>query len=259
MSIFILIVGTICLIPGLWLVLCCLRFVRVRQVLVIRGQITGAVRRIVVGPKMVFVWPLQYTQSLDLTMQTVHLEMNNILTADLAVTALLDVFYAFDSTLLRAADLDQILPALTNIEKIVESWADYILRSLAVGHSTAELLRVAGRQARLEERLRHTLQDRVQPLGVHIHTIRLLYRPAPMMLEAQLAAARTQLAAQARAQALEMLTTALGPNHDVAHILPLELLHRVQPGETVTALNLSLPTTTSNNESSALHWMLASH
>jgi hypothetical protein len=261
MLIFLLIV-IICLSLGAWFVLCCLCVIPVRQVLVTYDRVTGNARRIIVGPRIAPVWPLESTLSLDLTIRTAHLSASDVVTSDLAVTVSLDIFYASDPALLQAADLDRILPALTEVEAIVQSWADYILRSLATGYATAELLTVPARRSRLEGLLRNTLQDRMQPFGVRIYTIRLLCRPVPMMFEAQLAATRTELVAQARAQALAMLVAALGPDHNLAQILPLEMLQRVQQGDPLllTALNLPLPVASKINhqDSLAMHWMLAS-
>jgi hypothetical protein len=177
-----------------------------------------------------------------------------------AVAASLDIFFALEPALLRAANLDQILPALTEIEKIVQSWANYILRTLAAGHTTAELLTAPGQRARLENLLHHTLQDRLQPFGVRIYTLRLLYYPVPLMLEAQLVATRTELVAQARAHAMEKLAAALGPAHNLSHLLPLELLQRIQADDT-TAFNFLLPVASQveNQDSFATHWVLTSH
>jgi hypothetical protein len=256
-----LIIAAISLVLGAWLILCCLRVIRVRQGLVIYSRITGNVCHIIAGPRVVLIWPLQNTLLLDLSIRAARLSANDLVTSDLAITASLDIFYAFDPTLLQAANLDWVLPALPQAERIVQAWADYILRSLATGCVTAELVTVPACRARLESQLRNTLQDRLQPLGLHVQTIRLLCRPAPMMLEAQLAAARTQLAAQARAQALELLASALGPDYHLTDILPLELLQKIHPqGDSSTYLNLSLPVTSKMNDQDSLlmHWMLAS-
>ncbi|MCB0166639.1 MAG: hypothetical protein KDI79_20590 [Anaerolineae bacterium] len=250
------IVVTIGLIAAIVLLLGCLRPVRIRQVLLIRGRITGTVHRTVVGPRIALVWPFQFSQSLDLTMQAVQLNMDDLVTTDLAVAASLDIFYTFDPAFLRNTDLNRILPALAGVEKIVQSWANYILRSLAAGYTTTELLTLPSHRAHLESLLRNTLQDRVQPLGIRIHTIRVLCRPAPMILEAQLAAAHTRLTAHARAQALAMLAAALGPETNVTQILPLELLQKIQQGDTMTALNLSLPATSGVNSQDSLGLLL---
>lgn len=212
----------ICLALGIGFVFSYLRIVCVRQALIIYDRVSGNVHRLIIGPrKVVLVWPLEKTLSLDLTMQATNLNMNDVLTSDLAIATTLDIFYAFDPPLLQAADLNPVLPVLTEVERIVQSWANYILRSLAIEFTTSGLLTAPVLRARLEGRLHRTLQDRVQPLGVRICTIRLLCQPAPFILEAQLAATRTKLAAQAQAQALEMLTAALGPAGNVMQILPL--------------------------------------
>jgi hypothetical protein len=104
--------------------------------------------------------------------------------------------------------------------------------------------------------LHNTLQAQVQPLGVRIYTVRLLCRPEPTMLEAQ-------LAAQARAQELAALAAALGPGYNMAQILPLELLDRLRRGDSrlLTALNLSLPVAPGDANgytSPAMYWVLGS-
>lgn len=255
-----LMIFSISLIFSVGLILCGLHIVRVRQALIVYDYLTGRVRRTLIGPRIVIIWPFERTRILDLTMRAVHLNPNDIVTSDLAVTVSLDIFYALDPAFLQVANLDRVLPFLTNVEQIIRSWSGYVLRSLAAGSTTAELLAAPAHRARIEHLLHQTLQDRVQRFGVRIYTIRLLCHPTPILLEARLAAARTQLLAQARARALELLVTTLGPDHDMSHILPLELLQRIQSGDAISAFNLSLPINSSinNPESLAIHWLLAS-
>lgn len=242
-------------------ILCGLRVVRVRQALIAYSYLTGRVRRTLIGPRIVIIWPVERTRILDLTMRVIHLNPNDIVTSDLAVTVSVDIIYALDPAFLQRANLDRVLPFLTNAEQMIRSWSDYVLRSLATGFTTAELLAAPAHRAHIEHLLHQTLQDRVERFGVRIYTIRLLCYPAPTQLEAQFAAARTRLLAQARAQALELLVTTLGPDQDMTHILPLELLQRIESGDAISAFNLSLPITSSVNppESPAIHWLLASH
>ncbi len=252
----------ICLSLGAWFVVDHLHIIRIRQALIVCNRITGEPRRIIVGPRVAMIWPSEDTLlSLDLTMRTVYLSADDIVTTDLAVAASLNIFYAFDPVLFQAAKLDEILPVLTEIEGTIRSCADYLLRSLATRCTTADLLTVPISQNRLGRQLHHTLQSQTQQFGVRIFEVRLLYRPAPMILEAQLIAKRKQLEAESRAYALKVLTTVLNSDHKVMQeILPLELLQRMQQDNTASALNLSLPLVSEVNRQDPLtmQWMLAS-
>jgi regulator of protease activity HflC (stomatin/prohibitin superfamily) len=256
------ITGILCLVLGTCLARAFGRVVAVRQVMVVCGRITGGARRIVVGPRIAIVGPLESTRFLDLTMQSVQLNADDVVTSDeLAVAASLDIFYAIDPSLLQVEDLDGVLPFLTKAERIVQAWTEYSLRSLASRFTTKELLAAPAVRSRIEGILKHTLQDRLGPFGMRIHTVRLLCRSTPRILEAQLVAKQTRLISEARAEAMRQLASMLGSNHNVSQLLPFELLQRVHEGESglLTALNLPLPTTSSDGDQStlAMHWLVA--
>jgi hypothetical protein len=232
--------GVAFLIFTIWLARWRLRMVRVRQALVVYSRVTESVQRVIIGPKKSLIGPLQQTLLLDLTTQMVHLQVDNLTTADLSLTASLDIFCGFDPDLLQAANLNQTFPFLSKAEQVTQSWANHILRKLAAHYTTAELLTLPTHRTRFESALRHTLQDRLNLLGVRIYTLRLLYQPAPELLEAQLTVAQAQLAMEARTQALTKLISVLGSDH-TAQILLLELLQHVKPDHLLAGFNLSLP------------------
>lgn len=247
------------LLVGVAILCYCLRVVRKHQAVAVYSRVTGHVHRIIANRKFILIWPLEQTLFLDLLTQTIHLNANDIITSDLVVNASLDVSFGIDPDLLQK-NPDSI--PLTAPETTVQSWADHILRALSADYTTTDLLATPIHRARLENLLKQTLQDRVAPLGLRIQTTRLLYYPVPLLLDAKLAAARTEMVAQARARSLELLVAALGSTGDVARILPLELLQRLQGHEeTVTAFNLSLPVNSVANyqDPLAIHWVLASH
>ena len=250
----------ICLGIALFLVATCYETVGARQALVILERSTGSVRLVVVGPKRTIVVPLiEDTLRLDLTAQKMTVTLQGLATADcLPVDASLDVFYALDPALLTAADMNEILPFLTKIEPVAESWTAYILRSLFAGTPTSDLLSKPQTRARLERLLQNTLQANVQRLGVQVSRVRLIIHPAAKMLEAN-------LEAQIRAKTLATLGAMLGPtyNQKLAQVLPLEQLRKTLPLELqmMAAINLAQPTALGGNGTAAqtfpiLHWVL---
>ena len=257
-----LLIGIICLSFGVWFILSHLHIIRIHQALITCNRITSKTHRIIVGPKVVVVWPLEgILLSLDLTMQAAHLKADDIVTTDLAIAASLDILYAFDPVLLQVAKLDEISPVLTEVDRMVRSCADYILRSLAARRTTDDLLTVPTWQGRLQRQLCNTIQSQTHQFGVHIHDIRLLFRPAPTILEARLIATRKQLEAEARAHGLKVLTTVLNREHNmIQEILLLELLQRMQQGNTATAFNPSQVVASKVNDQDPLtmQWILAS-
>jgi len=211
----------VCLILGLWVGLNYTRVIPLHRALIIRGRLMRQARRLVIGPAMTLVWPFEETVGLDLSMQTVHLRPDHLATADLVVSASLDIVYAFDPLLLPAANLDRLLPAQAAIPGMVQSWADHTLRWQVAGLTTAELLAQPEIQSGVAEHLEQTLQTKLEPFGVRLHSVRLLCQPVPTLLDAQLAAKRTELRAQAQAQALTTLATALGPDGRLIQLLAL--------------------------------------
>ncbi len=238
-----LVVLTILVLVGGWLWFSAFSIVTVHQAFIIYSRITDHVIQVIAGPKAIFVWPWQKVHQIDLTLQNLHLNLAGTATSNLAVDATLDIFYAFDAELLKMSDLDRILPSLHKTGRIVNSWSDYILRSLVAGCATIDLLSDPTCRIRLEKQILLTLQDRIQRFGLRVFTVRLICQPTPEMLQTQLTANRIKLEAQARSQALKQLASALGSRFDLTQILSLDLLQAAQTNETplLTTFNLPVP------------------
>jgi regulator of protease activity HflC (stomatin/prohibitin superfamily) len=234
---------------GCWVWWRLLYLIPIRQAWISLSRFSGQAGQVYVGPGLICLWPWQKVHPIDLAPQGFSLKGEDMVTADLAVVTRLDVFYAFDPILLQASDLDRIVPMFNKINSFVQAWAEYILRSLISGWSTAELLGHSACRHRLEKQLRHTLQTRVQPFGLRIYTVRLTCQPTPAMLRAQLAASQIQVEAEARAQALARLMNKLGPDHDLGQLLTLELLQMAQEGDSPLLATLNLPFLGSGNHS----------
>jgi len=213
----------ICTLLGVWFGITHLRLVRLNQALIICNGVTGTMRRLVIGPRATLLWPFEREVPLDLAMQTGSLRLETVSTADLAVATTLDIFYTFDPALLQKTDLDRLLPAVPAVPKIVESWAEHILRSQVAGLTTADLLTNPAIQSRLQGRLTRTLQAILAQFGLKLHATRLLCQPVPAMLETQLAAKRTELKAQAQAQALATIAGALKLDGNLFQLVALGL------------------------------------
>ena len=226
-----------------------LYLIPMRQVWLILNRASDRVSHIAIGPTAICLWPWQKVVPIHLTPRGFTLKCDEIATADLAATTQLNVYYAFDPALLQAADLDKLLSSLEKIDNIVQTIANYILRSLISNWTTAELLTPPTCRSRLENQLQQTLQAQVQPFGLRIHTVRLIIQPTPAMLRAQLAASQIQVEAEARAQALAKLIHKIGPDHDLRQLLSLELLQMAQQGDSHLLTTLNLPFLGSANQS----------
>jgi regulator of protease activity HflC (stomatin/prohibitin superfamily) len=229
-----------------------LQVVRARQALVIYSSQTGDVRQVVPGPRLIFKVPLlEDTMTLDLTFQQVRLRLDDLITADcLAVEASLDVDFELHPDLLRAADINLIMPLLPKVGSVVENLAGYLLRAMVAQFTVADLLARPTLRARLEGQLHRTLGDHLRWLGVRVIATRLLLRPAPMLLEAE-------LTAQAQARALLALINTLGADRELlAQLLPLQLL-QAQPGHAHLLASLHLqPGADTLSLAPVLHWIV---
>lgn len=247
----------LCLAVAVLVVATCVRPVGARQALVILESATGNVRSVVVGPTRAIVLPLANdTHRLDLTAQKLSMTLSGLTTADcLPIDASLDVFYAFEPALLTADRLNQVLPFLTKIAPIAESWTTYNVRSLVAGVPVADLLAKPQLRARLEHQVHDILQTNLEPLAIRVSRVRLIFHPAAKMLEAN-------LEAQVRAKTLATLGALLGPQYQqtVAQILPLELLQGVLPHELsmMAALNAMRPASNGQNGQTTpvIHWVM---
>jgi regulator of protease activity HflC (stomatin/prohibitin superfamily) len=245
-------VAVVVLLLMLGLVVCGFQVVRARQALVIYSSQTGYVRRVVAGPRLVFKLPLlEDAMVLDLSFQQVRLRLDELVTVDrLAVEASLDVDFELDGDLLRAADINLILPLLPKVGLVVENLASYLLRAMVAQFTAADLLARPALRARLERQLHYTLGNQLRWLGVRVLATRLLLHPAPMMLEAE-------LTAQAQARALLALINTLGADRELlAQLLPLQLL-QAQPGHAHLLASLNLqPAADTPSPAPALHWVV---
>ena len=203
--------------------------------------------------------------ALDLTQRVASLQFQDVVASDcFTVDASLDIGYSLEPTLLRATDLNRLLPFVTgDLERIVRVWADYILRSSMASFTAAELTTKPALRVRIEGQFLKVLQDRVKVFGVRVHMVRLICRPDPMWLQANLMARQAELAANVRAQGMAALATALGPRQNIAQTFPLELmlLSQMQQGEgrLLPVVDL-LPARGSNGHTSpTIHWMFGSN
>jgi len=229
------------LIVGCWVWWRLLYLIPVRQVWIILNRASDQAGQVFVGPGTICLWPWQKVVPIDLIPRGFTLKCEDMVTADLAAATQLDIFYAFDSILLQAADLDKILPSLNKVGSIVQAWANYILRSLVADCTTTELLTHPACRSRLESQLQQTLQARIKSFGLRIYTVRLMCQPTPAMLQAQITASQMQVEAEGRAQALARIMHKLGPDHDLRQLLSLELLHMAQQGDSHLLTTLNFP------------------
>ncbi len=228
------------------------RIVPARQALLIYSSRTGNVHQIAVGPHLIFKLPLlEDTMALDLTFQQVNLRQSDLTTTDcLAIEGSLDVDFVLHPEFLRTTDINQVMPFLPKAAMVVGRLGRYLLQVM-VGQCTAsDLLTRPNMRVRLEREIHHALSESVRWLGVRVIGVRLLLRPAPVMLEAE-------LAAQAQARAMLALMNAAGEDRDLlAQALPLQLLQS-QAGNAHLMASLSLqPGATAGAASPALYWVV---
>lgn len=224
---------------GVMIAVAVLRVVRTRQALVICDHFTGNARNLRVGPALTPVLPfLDQVRTLDLTLQLTQLGVTNIVTYDgFPVAANLDVIWALDGHLLQETNLNQILPFIENASPTVRAWAEYLLRSLIARYNLTTVMQVLRTHSGLERLVAESLQKRLAPLGVRIHTVRLICQPEPTVLNAR-------IAAQARAQELATLAAILGPQYDLDKIWRLELLDSIRRGSAQFITALDAPSST---------------
>jgi len=228
------------------------RIVPARQALLICSSQTGSVRQIVIGPRLTFKLPLlEDVMTLDLTFQQVNLRLSELTTADcLAIEGSLDVDFELYPDFLFAADINRIIPILPKADTVIGNLGRYLFQALVGQFGAGELLTHPNMRARLEREIHHALSERVRWLGVRVLAVRLLLRPAPVMLEAE-------LAAQAQARAVLALTNLAGVDRELlAQVLPLQLL-QPQTGNAHLVTSLSLqPGAGTGATSPVLHWVV---
>ena len=212
-----------------------LHIVGERQAAIVCDRLTGRVRRLIVGPGPALLLPwLDRMLPFDLTLRTLRVDAGNTATCDgFTVLACADIFFSLDAALLRAADLNQVLPFLDRPEASVRPWAEHTLRALAGEQTETSLLR-RRTQAEMGHQLQQELQAAVAPLGVRIHHVRLSCQRDPRLVEAQ-------LAAQARGMQWAKLAEVLGVGLDPARLLSFETLARLDGKETRVMAAFGLP------------------
>lgn len=235
-----------------YLLLSGFRVVPARQALLIYSSQTGSVHQIAVGPRLIFKLPLlEDTMALDLTFQQVNLRQSDLTTADcLAVEGSLDVDFHFHPDFLRTTDVNRVMPFLPKAASVVGSLGRYLLQAMVAQFTASDLLTHPNMRVRLERDIHRALSESVRWLGVQVLAVRLLLRPAPVMLEAE-------LTAQAQARAVLALMNSAGVDRELlAQVLPLQLLQS-QTGNAHLVASLSLqPGVAAGAASPTLHWVV---
>lgn len=230
-----LILLVVAVIVGKVLASAILHVVRAREAVLVCDRVTGRVRQLTIGPSLVPVIPwLEETRALDLSQQMTRLGTTNVMTLNsMPLAAATDVLWSIEPTLLRQADLDQILPFLDDLATPIKAWTDYLLHAILARYSLTTILQTPRAHEGLEHLLSDRLQARVAILGVRIHTIRLICRLEPTVLNAR-------IAAEARAQELGILATVLGPQNQLESLMRLEMLEsfRRSGSQLVTAFDI---------------------
>lgn len=180
------------------------------QAFIICSNLTGKARRVVIGPKWTWVGPLEKAVVLNLSPQTDRSILENLITSDLAISADLTFLYAYDPQLIQAADLNQLLPTISDIPETIRSEAKHILSTPISGFTTTKLLTEPKNQSKLEKRLQKKLQAKLKPYCIRLDAVQVQYHHAPTMLEAKLSARHIELNGQAQANALEKEVNILG-------------------------------------------------
>jgi hypothetical protein len=230
-----------------------LHFVGARQAAIICDRHTGRVRRLIAqaGPTLLVPW-LDRMLPFDLTLRTMRIDTSSAATCDgFTVLACADIFFSLDAALLRAADLNQVLPFLDRPEASVRPWAEHTLRALAGEQVERSLLR-RRTQAEMGRRLQDELQPVVAPLGVRIHRVRLSCQRDPRLVEAQ-------LAAQARGMQWAKLAEVLGRGLDPARLLSFETLARLDGNDARILAAFAVPAEAGlagSQESLPLQWVV---
>lgn len=236
----------------LWLLLSGFRIVPARQALLIYSSQTGSVHQIAVGPRLIFKLPLlEDAMALDLTFQQVNLRQSDLTTADcLAVEGSLDVDFHFHPDFLRTTDINRVMPFLPKAASVVGSLGRYLLQAMVGQFTASDLLTHPNMRIRLERDIHRTLSESVRWLGVRVLAVRLLLRPAPAILEAE-------LAAQAQARTVLALMNSAGVDRELlAQVLPLQLLQS-QTGNAHLVASLNLQSVAENRAIiPAMHWIV---
>jgi len=230
-----------------------LHIVGERQAAIVCDRLTGRVRRLIVGPGPALLLPwLDRMLPFDLTLRTLRVDACNATTCDgFTVLACADIFFSLDAALLRAADLNQVLPFLDRPEASVRPWAEHTLRALAGEQAETSLLR-RRTQAEMGHQLQQELQAAVAPLGVRIHRVRLSCQRDPRLVEAQ-------LAAQARGMQWAKLAEVLGSGLDPARLLSFETLARLDGKDARVLAAFAVPAEAglaSSHESLPVQWVV---
>lgn len=208
---------------SLGLALLAFRVVRIRQALLICDRATGEALGIVVGPRLTSLIPFVETAILlDLKMRSLRLLPDGIVLSDgLRLQSDVEVFWRLDPELLKAAQIDLLVPLLDDMETSVRPWIHYALCKTLEGFSLSEVMQAHRRNLDLERMLLEYLDEVLSPLGVKVDAVRLICQPDPSIVS-------SRVAAEARSQALATLAAALGSADNYEKLYRLEMLETMR-------------------------------
>lgn len=235
-----------------WFMRAALRVVPEHQAFVVLDRFTGAVLSTAIGPKLTFLVPLiEKARPLDLALRSVSMSAGSVATrgCERVFVPVFEVLFAFDRQLLTPARLNEMLPVLDDIERVVRSAANYALRAV-LAESYAASIEAPGTRSRLEKRVREILGADLARMAISVLGVHLLVEPDPRVVEAA-------ASARIRAQELAFLAT-LDSRTDTRRLLELQMLDRARKGDghlvTAFTLPLGVPGTRERDSDVSLQW-----
>ena len=142
--------------------------------------------------------------------------------------------------MLLPAQLGQMLPGLTdNVEGIVQRYCNYCLRNLLADYQPQQMTN--GNRIRLERHLRLLMAGHLVGLGIAIHAIELVIRPATGLHHTLTAAERKRIGITLQTEQLEAILGALtGQAEEAQSLARLEMARALsQGGQTWTTLDVA--------------------
>lgn len=217
----------------LTLVAISVRPVRAREGAVVCQGLTGGYVGLTIGPRFLIVLPILDTvHMIDLSFHRTTLNGLTMQTFDgQTAVATITVGWQLDAKLLRAADIEQILPFLPRAEQIVSHWTEFVTRATISRYKLDAIQNILRHPRGFQEVLAEDLRRQIKTLGACVLDVQLMCYVSPAVAEARIAAeARAQelqIVAAARAHEIRLLSEALHSsrgNDDLIQLLTLDML-----------------------------------
>lgn len=221
----------------------CVLSVRRCTVLIICSRQHGAIIRVVVGPTVAFINPLMEVVGaiLDTDYRMEQVYAGAVLLRDQYPTTCglaVRVFYQLAPELLSSAELEKLLPILTeSASDLVSRDTEYCLRKLAATVDRSSI-HISGRD-RLERCLQGVLADRLARQGIQIQSLQLLVHSPTGLQETLNRAEQQRLISDTQADSLATaLNTLSGKSDEARSLADLEFARALgRNGQPIIAIN----------------------